>query len=70
MRREKGRQTRGHVTALPTPHVAHTPSLFPLDGSREHVSFLVLHGTPLFFQHFDGPYCPTLHLAHQCEESC
>lgn len=35
--------------------------------SREHVSFLVLHGRPLFFQHFDGPYCPTLHLVHQCE---
>lgn len=35
--------------------------------SREHVSFLVLHGQPLFFQHFDGPYCPTLHLVHQCE---
>ncbi|KAK0552531.1 translation machinery-associated protein 20 [Tilletia horrida] len=30
--------------------------------SREHVSIIVLKGTPLFFQHHDGPYLPTLHL--------
>lgn len=34
--------------------------------SREHVSFLVYKGEPLFFQHFDGPYLPTLHLLHKC----
>lgn len=33
--------------------------------SREHVSFLVNQGEPLFFQHFDGPYLPTLHLLHK-----
>ncbi|MCO5565364.1 hypothetical protein L7F22_019037 [Adiantum nelumboides] len=33
--------------------------------SREHVSFLVNQGEPLFFQHFDGPYMPTLHLLHK-----
>lgn len=34
--------------------------------SREHVSFLVNQGEPLFFQHFDGPYLPTLHLLQKC----
>ncbi|PWN87802.1 hypothetical protein FA10DRAFT_269084 [Acaromyces ingoldii] len=33
--------------------------------SREHVSFLVYKGEALFFQHFDGPYLPTLHLLHK-----
>lgn len=32
---------------------------------REHISILVCKGTPLFFQHFDGPYFPTLKLLHQ-----
>ncbi|KAK4703830.1 MFS transporter, SIT family, siderophore-iron:H+ symporter, partial [Phenoliferia sp. Uapishka_3] len=32
---------------------------------REHISILVLHGEPLFFQHFDGPYYPTLKLLHK-----
>lgn len=35
--------------------------------SREHVSILVLRGEPLFFQHFDGPYYPTLKILHRCE---
>jgi len=35
---------------------------------REHVSILALNGTPLFFQHFDGPYFPTLRLLHQYPE--
>lgn len=35
--------------------------------SREHVQILVFKGEPLFFQHFDGPYFPTLHLLHRCE---
>lgn len=34
--------------------------------SREHVSFLVNSGEPIFFQHFDGPYLPTLHMLHKC----
>lgn len=37
--------------------------------AREHVSFLVLKGKILFWQHFDGPYCPELHLLHQCEST-
>jgi PUA domain protein len=37
--------------------------------SREHISILALNGTPLFFQHFDGPYFPTLRLLHQCAQS-
>ncbi|GAA99442.1 uncharacterized protein L969DRAFT_86696 [Mixia osmundae IAM 14324] len=32
---------------------------------REHVSLLVKDGEPLFFQHFDGPYYPTLKLLHR-----
>ncbi|KAG0142618.1 hypothetical protein CROQUDRAFT_673445 [Cronartium quercuum f. sp. fusiforme G11] len=32
---------------------------------REHVSILACNGQPLFFQHFDGPYFPTLKLIHQ-----
>lgn len=35
--------------------------------SREHVSILALHGEPLFFQHFDGPYFPVLRLLHRCK---
>jgi predicted ribosome-associated RNA-binding protein Tma20 len=34
--------------------------------SREHISLFTLHGEPLFFQHFDGPYFPTLRLLHKC----
>lgn len=36
-------------------------------ASREHLSILALHGEPLFFQHFDGPYFPTLKILHKCE---
>jgi len=32
---------------------------------REHISILALKGEPLFFQHFDGPYYPTLRLLHK-----
>ncbi|PLW09493.1 hypothetical protein PCANC_22318 [Puccinia coronata f. sp. avenae] len=32
---------------------------------REHVSILTCKKVPLFFQHFDGPYFPTLKLLHQ-----
>jgi len=32
---------------------------------REHVSIYALNGEPLFFQHFDGPYYPTLRLLHK-----
>jgi PUA domain protein len=41
-------------------------SPLPYSLSREHVSILALHGQPLFFQHFDGPYFPTLRLLQQC----
>lgn len=33
---------------------------------REHVQILLVKGVPLFFQHYDGPYLPTLHVLHQC----
>ncbi|KAG2020795.1 malignant T cell amplified sequence 1 [Coprinopsis cinerea AmutBmut pab1-1] len=32
---------------------------------REHISIYTVHGQPLFFQHFDGPFFPTLRLLHQ-----
>jgi len=38
----------------------------PKLSSREHLSIYTLHGQPLFFQHFDGPYVPTLRLVHKC----
>ncbi|KAI0818879.1 hypothetical protein BC629DRAFT_1464846 [Irpex lacteus] len=34
-------------------------------GSREHISIYQLHGEPLFFQHYDGPFFPTLRLLHK-----
>ncbi|KAG8705312.1 translation machinery-associated protein 20 [Ceratobasidium sp. 394] len=34
---------------------------------REHVSILALQGEPLFFQHFDGSYLPTVKLLHKCK---
>jgi PUA domain protein len=41
--------------------------LFHLQNSRDHLSIYALHSEPLFFQHFDGPYFPTLRLLHKCE---
>jgi len=35
--------------------------------SREHISIYTVHGEPLIFQHFDGPFYPTLRLLHKCE---
>ncbi|KAI0831097.1 hypothetical protein BC628DRAFT_1312183 [Trametes gibbosa] len=32
---------------------------------REHISIYTLHGEPLIFQHFDGPFFPTLKLLHK-----
>lgn len=32
---------------------------------REHVTFVVHNGKPIFFQHYDGPWLPTLHLLQQ-----
>lgn len=34
--------------------------------SREHISIYAVHGEPLFFQHFDGPFYPTLKILHRC----
>ncbi|ORZ23208.1 PUA-like domain-containing protein [Absidia repens] len=35
---------------------------------HEHISFLSVNGEILFFQHFDGPYFPTLILLHKYPE--
>ncbi|KIJ17446.1 hypothetical protein PAXINDRAFT_175896, partial [Paxillus involutus ATCC 200175] len=32
---------------------------------REHISMYTLNSEPLFFQHFDGPFYPTLRLFHK-----
>ena len=34
--------------------------------SRDHISIYTLHSEPLFFQHFDGPFYPTLRVLHKC----
>ena len=41
-------------------------TLSSLVRSRDAISVLALHGEPLFFQHFDGPYYPTLRILHKC----
>ncbi|PIL23814.1 hypothetical protein GSI_13565 [Ganoderma sinense ZZ0214-1] len=47
-----------------------TPNVSASDvRSREHISIYTLHGEPLFFQHFDGPFFPTLRLLHKCASS-
>ncbi|KAG9318519.1 PUA-like domain-containing protein [Chiua virens] len=35
--------------------------------SREHISIYTVHDEPLFFQHFDEPFYPTLRLLHKCK---
>ncbi|CED82888.1 Predicted RNA-binding protein with PUA domain [Phaffia rhodozyma] len=35
---------------------------------RDHISIYALNGEPLFFQHFDGPYFPTLRILHKYPE--
>lgn len=37
--------------------------------SRDHITIYTLDGTPLIFQHFDGPLVPTLKVLHQCKPS-
>ncbi|KAI4525185.1 hypothetical protein K525DRAFT_261691 [Schizophyllum commune Loenen D] len=32
---------------------------------REHISIYTVNGEPIFFQHFDGPFYPTLRLLHK-----
>ncbi|GAA5873654.1 hypothetical protein JCM8547_002668 [Rhodosporidiobolus lusitaniae] len=32
---------------------------------RDHISMYTVHGEPLFFQHFDGPFYPTLKILHR-----
>jgi predicted ribosome-associated RNA-binding protein Tma20 len=36
------------------------------DSSRDHITIYTVQGEPLFFQHFDGPFYPTLRLVHKC----
>ncbi|GAA6006565.1 translation machinery-associated protein 20, partial [Rhodotorula paludigena] len=32
---------------------------------RDHISIYTVHGEPIFYQHFDGPFYPTLRLLHR-----
>ncbi|GAA5883063.1 hypothetical protein JCM3774_001098 [Rhodotorula dairenensis] len=32
---------------------------------RDHISIYAIHGEPIFFQHFDGPFYPTLKVLHR-----
>ena len=34
--------------------------------SREHIAIYTVGAEPLFFQHFDGPFYPTLRFLHKC----
>ena len=37
--------------------------------SHDRISIYTLAGTPLFFNHFDGPYAPTMKLLHKCKHN-
>ncbi|KIM28963.1 hypothetical protein M408DRAFT_125898 [Serendipita vermifera MAFF 305830] len=51
-------------TTLET-HIWPKKEALVLVKGREHLSIYTLHGEPLFFQHFDGPFIPTLKLLHK-----
>jgi PUA domain protein len=34
--------------------------------SRERLSIYTVGGEPIFVQHFDGPFYPTIRLVHKC----
>lgn len=37
-------------------------------NSHDHINLIVMNNEVLFFNHFDGPYFPTLKLIHKCKE--
>ncbi len=37
------------------------------EDSQEHVTLVVVNKEPLFFNHRDGPYMPTLKVLHKCK---
>jgi hypothetical protein len=43
-------------------------SVVCMTRSREHISIYSVQSVPLFFQHFDGPFYPTLRLLHRCKQ--
>jgi PUA domain protein len=40
------------------------------DGSHDRISIYTVNTVPLFVQHFDGPFIPTLKLLHRCKLLC
>ena len=38
-----------------------------LTESHDRISIYTINSIPLFFNHFDGPFIPSLKLLHQCE---
>lgn len=38
-----------------------------IDGSHDRISIYTVNTVPLFVQHFDGPFIPTLKLLHRCK---
>lgn len=62
------------MVRVSVPHTRHAMIvvlvlIMPVHHSRDHISIYTLHGEPLFFQHFDGPFYPTLRLLHKCMRS-
>ncbi|SCV71624.1 BQ2448_3212 [Microbotryum intermedium] len=61
---EEGTQDGGNVLTI-LDVLWPKKSQITLVKCREHISILALNGEPLFFQHFDGPYYPTLKVLHK-----
>ncbi len=67
MAKERVDRARKMVRRILFPVIHSFIRMHQINRSRDHLSIYTLHGEPLFFQHFDGPYFPTLRLLHKCE---
>jgi hypothetical protein len=56
-----------HQTSAVTPHHAPLRPSLTISPSHERLSIYTLHSVPMFWNHFDGPFIPTLKLLHRCE---
>lgn len=37
--------------------------------SKDHINIYTLDGVPILWQHFDGPFIPSLKILHKCKPS-